>query len=163
MSRDLSLLLPVLLLAACASATPYQPMDRGNGYSEQKLESNRYRIEFHGNSSTPRETVENYLLYRAAELTLNNGYDWFSVAALGANAEQKRSSVGFSVGGFSLGSRGGFGVGVGTGTGNDPEYQGSALVTMGKGRKPEGDVQAYEAREIKANLESRIARPQAGN
>ena len=36
-------------------------------------------MNFEGNSLTSRETVEGYLLYRAAELTLDQGNDWFSI------------------------------------------------------------------------------------
>lgn len=68
-------------LAGCTSGpTPYQPAagyDRG--YSEQKIENERYRISFKGNSMTERDTVENYLLFRAAELTLQSGYDSFTI------------------------------------------------------------------------------------
>jgi hypothetical protein len=58
-----------LTLAACATATPYQPAgyngQRG-GYAEQRLESDRYRVTFAGNSLTSREQVEMALLLRAA-------------------------------------------------------------------------------------------------
>src|SRR5690242_8307434 len=69
------------LLTACATPTPYHPAvsDR-YGFEEQRIESNRVRITFRGNSVTDRETVETYLLYRAAELTLQNGQDYFIVA-----------------------------------------------------------------------------------
>ena len=36
-------------------------------------------MRFHGNSLTSRETVEAYLLYRAAELTIERGGDWFTI------------------------------------------------------------------------------------
>lgn len=83
--RRRSLLAPVaaaLALAACATATPYQPAGtRGasGGFSEQRIEQNRYRVSFAGNAYTSRQRVENYLLYRAAELTLANGYDTFTI------------------------------------------------------------------------------------
>src|SRR5437899_186277 len=68
-------------LAACETATPYQPNVPGQaahgGYSEIRIEPNRWRVTFTGNSMTSRETVEGYLLYRAAELTLQSGADWF--------------------------------------------------------------------------------------
>ena len=38
---------------------------------------NRYRVTFTGNSATEREDVENYLLRRAAEVTLAAGYTHF--------------------------------------------------------------------------------------
>jgi hypothetical protein len=68
-------------LAACATATPYQAATQNSrGYAEQKIEANRFQVEFSGNSLTDRKTVETYLLYRAAELTRENGFDHFRVA-----------------------------------------------------------------------------------
>lgn len=70
------------LLTACATATPYQPIGaRGasGGYSEQQIESNRFRVSFAGNEFTSRARVEDYLLFRAAELTLQAGYDGFTI------------------------------------------------------------------------------------
>lgn len=71
--------LAVLGLAACAEPTPYAPRtaDSSTGYTDQQLAANRYRITFSGNSVTGRDTVENYLLLRAAEVTRNAGYDYF--------------------------------------------------------------------------------------
>jgi hypothetical protein len=72
-------------MGACATPTPYQPY-RGEsaagthgGYSDQRLAPDRFRVRFHGNDLTSRERVESYLLYRAAELTLASGYDWFAI------------------------------------------------------------------------------------
>ena len=77
------LLAPVaaaLAVAACATATPYQPLrGSGGGFAEQRIEPNRYRVSFTGNEYTSRQRVENYLLYRAAELTLAHGYDSFTI------------------------------------------------------------------------------------
>jgi hypothetical protein len=68
-------------LSACATATPYQPDKPGaassGGFSDVRLADNRFRVTFRGNSLTSRDTVEKYLLYRAAELTSQGGYDWF--------------------------------------------------------------------------------------
>jgi hypothetical protein len=72
-----------MILSSCMTPTPYQPEVRGQrihgGYSEEHLGDNRYRVTFDGNTLTSRERVEGYLLYRAAELTVQNGYDWFRV------------------------------------------------------------------------------------
>jgi hypothetical protein len=73
-------------LGACATATPYQPYRAEGasgvhgGFSDERLGPDRFRVRFHGNELTSRERVENYLLYRAAELTVANGFDWFEVA-----------------------------------------------------------------------------------
>ena len=72
-----------LVLSACATATPYQPLAVGGasagGFSERALEQNRWSVSFQGNSLTDRRTVETYLLYRSAELSLAQGYDWFTI------------------------------------------------------------------------------------
>ena len=69
----------ILALAACATPTPYKPADPESrtGYLDQRLAENRIRVIFRGNSATPRETVENYLLLRSAEVTREAGYSWF--------------------------------------------------------------------------------------
>lgn len=69
-----------VLLAGCAEPTPYGPRTEGSrtGYTDEQLAKNRFRVTYAGNSVTPRETVENYLLYRAAQVTLNSGYVAFA-------------------------------------------------------------------------------------
>lgn len=74
-------------LAGCEPMppTPYQPYRSHSaggvhgGYSEQQIAPDRYRVRFHGNSLTSRDRVEGYMLYRAADLTLQHGFDWFVV------------------------------------------------------------------------------------
>lgn len=73
-----------LLVAGCAGTpTPYQPISSASrsegGYSEVQLAPDRFRVTFAGNSFTSRERVEASLLYRAAELTLQQGNDWFVI------------------------------------------------------------------------------------
>jgi len=74
-------LIVALFLSACATATPYQPaVPKRYGYVEKPIESNRFRVSFSGNTHTKRATVEDYLLFRSAELTLREGYDYFVIA-----------------------------------------------------------------------------------
>jgi hypothetical protein len=73
-----------LVVAGCAGQpTPYQPMSSSSriagGYSETRLAADHFRVSFVGNSFTSRERVEASLLYRAAELTLQEGYQWFLI------------------------------------------------------------------------------------
>ena len=78
------------LLVACTTATPYQAeYDSERGYSEQQIESNRFHVQFAGNSLTDRKTVETYMLYRAAELTKQNGFDHFRVVHRATDAERR--------------------------------------------------------------------------
>ena len=147
-------------VVACATATPYQPRDRGYGYNEQKLEANRYRVTFAGNSSTPRETVENYLLYRAAELTLETGNDYFVMASQGteANTRYQQTITGYH----------GFGyyywypqVALAVSS-SEPvtSYEAQAYIVMYKGGKPEGETKAFDARQLKTNLDPLVVRPE---
>ena len=81
--RHLALAASVAVLAACATTTPYQAASKPggfDGYSQTMLENDRARVTFGGNSLTKRETVENYLLYRAAEMAVERGYDYFTLA-----------------------------------------------------------------------------------
>lgn len=75
----LALGLGLALLAGCATPTPYVPREKDSkvGYTDRELTPTRYRVTFTGNSVTPRETVESYLLLRAAEVSLAAGYNSF--------------------------------------------------------------------------------------
>jgi len=88
-----------LTLAACATATPYQPASEPGGYdgfSQQMLENDRARITFGGNSLTKRETVENYLLYRSAEMAVERGFETFTLQERDVEADRKvRVTPGF--------------------------------------------------------------------
>ena len=80
----------LVLLGACATATPYQAASNSDrGFSEQKIEDNRFQVQFAGNSLTDRKTVETYLLYRAAELTKQNGFDHFRVVRRDTDTKTK--------------------------------------------------------------------------
>ncbi len=61
-----------LAIAACATVSLYQPATDQNefGYSEQKIEPDRYRVTYYGDDSTAQASAENFLLYRMAEITL---------------------------------------------------------------------------------------------
>lgn len=77
-------------LTACATPTPYQSADRGGfGFSQQQIEDNRYTVSFRGNTLTDRETVETYLLLRAAELTLERGADHFVLARRDTDTDRR--------------------------------------------------------------------------
>lgn len=70
-------LLAVALLQACA--TPYQRSGFSGGYSETQLDSNVFRVSFRGNGFTNRDKAADLVLLRSAELTLTNGFKYFSV------------------------------------------------------------------------------------
>ena len=173
--------LAALSLAACETATPYQPLNaRGaeasGGYAERQIEANRFSVTFSGNSLTARETVERYLLYRSAELTINQGYDWFTTVDRHTERDTRTyASDPFYAGwGGSWGPRWGVyrrGYGWGYGYWNDPfwgrpieidqvtQYQATAEIVLGKGAKPAADPRAFDAHAVVDHLGASLARP----
>lgn len=69
----------LVTLAACETGPIYKPKGPGEtvGYTDERLTENRFRVTFTGTRATPREEVENYLLRRAAEVTLQSGFSHF--------------------------------------------------------------------------------------
>jgi hypothetical protein len=159
----------VLSLAACASAPTYAPAtsENGAGYYERQIESNRYFVTYRASGRADAALLQDYALLRAAEVTLQQGGEWFwvdrrALDAEGAYASGPRFSVG--LGGGSFGGNSGLGVGLGAsfpiGGGPQAQQARSASVEMriGQGSKP-ADPNAYDAREISANLRARLVAP----
>ena len=101
-----------LLLGACVSETTYHPATgRGfsaEGFSERQVEQNRFLVSFSGNSSTPRDTVERYLLFRAAEITLQSGGDYFVMVNRDTDLQSRTYTTPGYGGGFGYGGFGGY-------------------------------------------------------
>jgi len=165
------LALALLALGACTTPTPYQSATADGGYAEQQIESNRFRVSFAGNALTPRDTVENYLLYRASELTLKNGKDYFVVA----NRQMEPHTVYQAAGGpIFFDEAAPFGepwepwpapLSMSAGVAMPiTDYVAYADIQIFSGRKPENDPHAYDARDVIARLGPTIKRPeQAGH
>lgn len=166
-----------LALAACASTqTVYAPANPAGstsarasvGFSEYKVENNRYRVTFQGGSGASERLVNDYAFLRAAEITLRDGYDWFQVVdrfgdASGSSYGRSSGphiSVGASTGSGYWGRRSGssFGIGVGTsfplgggGYSDGRAYSRTIEIVMGMGAKPT-TPDAYDARQVAASL-----------
>lgn len=101
-------ILALALLAGCETATPYQPLGfpgASGGFTDQQLDASHFRVSFFGNSLTSRQQVENYLLYRAAELTLSRGSTCFTMVNHGTD---RQTSVQVNPYGSGFGAYGGF-------------------------------------------------------
>jgi len=172
--RALLLAVAAGLLTACATATPYQPTASNNayGFTEQQIENNRVRITFRGNTLTERETVETYLLYRAAELTLQGGYDYFIVANRDTEEHSRLQSTGLNRPRFGFdywyfSPRRGWSPWYDS-FWDEPSsyrevtrYEAMAEIAMFRGEKPATDPNAFSAREVQQNLQDRVVRPPA--
>lgn len=157
-----------LFLAGCETATPYQPADDGFGYATQQLEDNRYRVTFAGNASTPRETVQNYLLFRAAEVTLESGHDYFRVVDQDLERLTRYHGTayphGFHHPHWVLDRRHDrffphhfYGPSTVTAYPVD-QYKAFADILVFEGEKPADDVHAYDARDVVEQLRPTIGR-----
>ena len=129
LARGLPLILAAGLLTACMSPTPYQPRLEGQstGYTDRALTQNRYRVTFTGNSATPRETVESYLLLRAAEVTRAAGFTSFMFDTRNTKANHSYQTIPYGPDpfwgpGYGWGRRGYWGYRGGWGFPYEPNY-----------------------------------------
>ena len=104
------------LLAGCTTA--YQPDGVSGGYSDRMIASNTAQVTFRGNRMTAPDTVHSYLLRRCAELTLQDGYNYFVVVHEEEPNEGNTDSLGSKVT--------------------------TATIEMYQGN-PQGDARAYDA------------------
>ena len=127
--------------------------------------------------------MERFLLYRSAQLTLQNGYDWFTTVERHTDRERSvyaspglgYGSAAYGYGGWGgywgpswglYGRRGGWRYGYGDpffGSSFDyheiTQYDANAEIVMGKGPKPAGDPRAFDARAVQEHLGPTVAMP----
>ncbi len=172
-------------LGACSQSTPYAPQSASAtaqdfGYSSTRLGEGMYRVSFAGNQFTSRETVEDYLLYRAAELTRERGYTGFSL--MRENVDRTVSTDVDTYPTTGLGTYPTFTPYYGFyGTGGvyntyDPflggpfpgttvdidrvdRYEARATIQMYRGTPPTGPQPNYDASEVVARLQGTVEMP----
>lgn len=160
-----------LTLSACATPTGYAPVEPGGryGYAEQRLEADRWRVTFAGNSVTSREQVEMALLLRAADLTVQSGYDWFATVNRATDRDTRYYSTpdpfydrygpywGPRWRFYSRGYWSPFDSYWGDRNIREIDrFEAAAEIVMGRGAKPAGDPNAFDAREVIANVGPRV-------
>ena len=70
-------LLATIALVACS--TPYQPKGFGGGFEEQQIAADVFIVSARGNAYTSMEVIKTYTLRRSAELSVENGYEYFAI------------------------------------------------------------------------------------
>ena len=175
-----------LLVSGCATETTYRPATgKGfyrTGYSERQVEADRWLVTFAGNTVTDRDTVERYLLFRAAQLTLQNGYDYFVMVDRSTDRQaQTYSTPGPGWGGGWGGGWGpswryygrGFGWGAWDPWWGDPfwgnnidvrtvdRYEASAEIVMRKGTPAKDEVRAFNARDVADRIGPTVVMPKS--
>ena len=184
-----------LVLSACATETTFRPATGSGfyrtGYSDARIEPNRFRVTFAGNTVTDRDVVERYLLFRAAQLTLENGYDYFVMADRDTDRQARVYSTpgyggygpgfgafggglwgprwGFYGRGFGYrawdpfwgGPWGGWGGGYGGDVRTVDRYEATAEIVMFKGTPERGNVRAFNARSVVDTVGPTVKLPKA--
>lgn len=185
-----ALLATTLLTASCGMESTYRPATghgfERSGYSDRQIENNRFQISFSGNSYTSRDTVEKYLLFRAAELTVQRGYDYFVLADRNVDKSTRTYATPGIGGGFGYGGGYGFGgywgpswryrgrgfgwrswdpyfgdpfFGNGIDVNTIDKYEANAEIVVGRGPKPNNNVRAFDAHDVVRNLGPTIVTP----
>lgn len=143
-----------LALSACATLAPYGPQvaERGQGYSERRIEGDRWRVTYNGVGAPG--PVSDLALRRAAELTLAQGYDWFEVTQSfidgrpgSAGGVRPSVSIGAGSGRYGGWSTSGVGVGVGLDLSGPSPTSTTLEILLGRGAAPDRPS-AYEARQV---------------
>lgn len=142
-----------ILIAGCA--TPYGKSGLTGGYTDTQIDSNTFTVSVDTNGFTSQQTTSLHALYRAAELTIERGYDYFVIVGQGANATQTAVSIpGTSTSNTTI-----HGTGQSAYARTTTTYAPATIVPMVfpnatvtvkafKGQKPEGDPNAYDAKEV---------------
>ncbi|WP_158966190.1 hypothetical protein [Paraglaciecola sp. L3A3] len=167
----------LLLLSGCASKPDFRPATNGSvGYSEQKITDDRYRVQFKSYSKTVADASD-YALLRSAQLTQQQGYDWFVVTSKETFVESEKLQPASSVGvsqtrqverhcglltckTYSRPSTQ-VGVNINAGMSNERKEVHSILeIRLGKGLKPNED--SYSAQDVIDNLNGKLVTAHSG-
>jgi hypothetical protein len=145
----LASLFAALATPALADPTPYQAAAVSAshiGYSEANIDAHHVRVSFSGNAETSRDAVEGFVLYRAAEITLLRGYDYFLVVDRNVETYTELAPIGPPMPPIA------------------PRryreinrYQASIDVVMRDGERPPAATNAFDPLEVRENLTWRVA------
>ena len=157
------LIAAALVFAGCASGpTAYGPKGAEKlGFESSKLQNNRFRVTY--TARTADEAID-YALLRAAQLTVDNGDDWFDVIATGGTARPRgkigvRPTVGMNPNAILRGRLPRPNIGVNMGDVADamkgPQATSKLEIMTGTGPKP-AKPSAYDAQEVLLNIKPAV-------
>ena len=157
-----ALTLAILTGACVETPTSFHPLTQsgGDGYTVTQVESNRFQISFTGNGATSHQSVDDNLLFLAAEVTLRHGADWFLVNRASSDKDTRYPTFVNPPGlyggwGAPRGMFGDYEVDF-----DNPQNRWSEIATilLHRGTKPPGDPSAYDARDVAVHLAPLITR-----
>ena len=167
MKRQILLGALALALAGCNSMYAGGDIARGPGVYETPISADRIRIVHQAPRGMSPYQVEDAALMRAAERTVQSGYDWFVVdqrftESVGGEGRGDGPFVSIGGGSTSFGRRSATGLGASVGFNlggygqRQPAVTSTIEVRMGRGPKPEG---AYDARDVQRTIGQRVGAP----
>ena len=166
--KRLFLLGALAMLAGCESMYGAGDYARGPGIYETPISADRVRIVHQAPRGMSAYQVEDAALLRAAERTVQSGYDWFVVDQRFTESQgdygRRRDGPFVSIGGgstsFGRHTATGLGASIGFNLGGTSQNLTSMITTlevrMGRGPKPEG---AYDARDVQRTIGQRAGAP----
>jgi hypothetical protein len=161
-----SIFIALFFLTSCSSLPSYrQASGNGYGYSESKISDNHFRVHYRLKGKQKSEAMD-FVMLRAAELTLLNGFDWFVIVNRETTSESEGGNSGAHIGASSSQHRKtqcgllacktthepttSYGIGLELGT-TRGEVESLLEIRMGKGVKPDSE-NSFSAIEVKQNL-----------
>ncbi len=142
-----------LLLSGCATSY-HREAFFGDGYSETKLSADRWLVTFAASSFTPRERIDTYLLFRCAELTVENNSHYFALLSAASGDSHPRPTTPTLIDHPAWSSnaleapRESFLP--------DRRHAARTIIQIFRGPKPRGYQRVYEAREVIRQLAPRM-------
>jgi hypothetical protein len=156
-----------ILLAGCTSKPDYRAATNGSaGHSEQKISEDRYRVQFKIYSNSVADATD-FALLRSAQLTQQEGFDWFLITSketfIESTKTQPATSIGLSQNRQTVRQCGlltcdtyqrpstQMDASISLSSQNDRKEVNTVLdIRMGKGMKPNDD--SYHAQDVIDNL-----------
>ena len=150
-----------LILSACA--TPYGKYGLLGGFTDAQIDENTFSISVDTNGFTSQQTTSMQALYRAAELTAKNGFDYFFIVNGANNSTSMAMAMpGSSMSNTTINAYGSTAYARTTTTSTPTTvmplvFPNSTLIIKSfKGTKPEGATNAYDARTVMKYLGPQI-------
>jgi hypothetical protein len=141
-------LLPLIISFTGCSSPGYQPLGMGGGYRDTRLDSNTVRVTYYGNVAMPSETVQNYMLYRCAQVTLSYGYDYFIILSNNVSSQTSAVNTPGTMIAYNTNKNTSYGYFIPGQTFYTSRDTSSAMIKMYKGSKPANAGTAFNARDI---------------
>jgi hypothetical protein len=140
-----------LMMSCAPGPTGYWKLGVGDpytGYSETQIQKDVFQVSYKCNDATTYDAMKGLLAYRCAEITLQNGYDYFVVI-------EEKDITTEDFWGMAPGGRRRYDASLQTV--NAPGA--TVLIKLKHGKKPEENMKAFDAREILTHVGPKIKQP----